>query len=174
MPITLSNTSISGIGVGGLGSEVVTSALIATNTINRDRFAANAIPTYLVVQRSSAQSLGGDSGWNNHLTLTFSTTFSTRCLFTYYTSNGWESGACFGYARFILNGSKIGQNFMVGKQTANNGAGAGCGVWFADVGAGTHTITAQHRNTGGGSTWQSPFFSADGEAGNTLGVWYYA
>jgi hypothetical protein len=172
MPITLSNTSISGIGSGGLGSGVITGTTVASGTINKDRLAGSAIANYLVGSRSSAQGMGGDVGWTDHLSFTFSTSFATRVLFLWCVSNGYEASETRGYHRFILNGSKIGYDAYTGSWAANNSAGAGSSSAVADVGAGTHTILIQQAK-GGGGTWYSPYHTADGEGANTLGVFYY-
>lgn len=172
MPITLSNTTISGLTAGGIDSGVITSASIEGSTIAFDRFADSAKATYLVGSRSSAQGQGGDVGWTDHLSFTFSVSFSTRVMFLWQVSNGYESGQTRGFHRFILDGSKIGYNACTGCIAANNGAGAGSNAWYADIGAGTHTILIQQAHSGGG-TWYSPYWTVDGEGANTLGVFYY-
>jgi hypothetical protein len=172
MPITLSNTSISGLTAGGIDSGVITGTTIANGTINKDRLAGSAIATYLVGQRSSAQGMSGDTGWTDHMSFTFSTSFSTRILVLFCAENGWESSTTTGFHRLILNGGKIGYNVCTGRIMANNGAGAGSTSWVADVGAGTHTILVQQAMSGGG-TWYSPYWTVDGEGANTLGVFYY-
>jgi hypothetical protein len=172
MAITLSNTTISGIGSGGIGSGVITGDTIASGTISGDRLASSARANYLVGSRSSAQGMGGGVGWTDHISFTFSVSYSTRVMFLFCSENGYESSTTYGFHRFVLNGNKIGYNACTGRQMANNCAGAGNNAWYADVSAGTHTITVQQAQDGGG-TWYSPYWTVDGEGANTLGVFYY-
>ena len=65
-------------------------------------------------------------------------------------------------------------NACVAKQSTANSAGSGCVIWDKQyLPAGTHTVTVQIRNTISGSTWVTPYWSADGQTANTLSVMYY-
>jgi len=124
--------------------------------------------------RNSGQSLGGDSGWNDHMSTTFTCGVACRIFIVVQVSSGYESGPALGFMRILVDGNKVGYNWCAGKQNTSNAANAGSGLWFADVSAGSHTVMIQARNTAGGSTWITPYWSVDGEGANTLGVLYYA
>jgi len=164
MAISILNTNITGLAAGGLPSSIITSGNLASS----GRLTMDC--TY----RNSAQSLGGDSGWVDHLSMTFTAGVSQRCMVMFFVSMGYESGAVRGFFRILMDGSQIGYWWTGGRQHEANCAGATPGWWHADVGSGGHTVKIQARNSIGGSTWQTPYWSADGEGSNTLGVLYYA
>ena len=163
MPITIQDTSITGLGAGGLPSSVITSSNYASS-------GRLAITTAI---RNSAQSLGGDSGWQDHLSTSFTAGVACRAMFFLMEGVTWESGNVRGFMRFVLDGSVIGHAWCAGKQSGNNNGHAGNGLWYADVSAGSHTILVQARNVPG-STWQTPYWSVDGEGVTMLTVLYYA
>jgi hypothetical protein len=171
MAITLGSSTISGLTSGGLPSGSVTNSNIATSTITGDKLATNAKVYYTVSARNSNMSLGGDSGWNDYISFTFSSTYGGNIMVVNTNSMGWESGACYAFGRFILDGSKIGVNFLVGRQTNYNSAACGSGCWYGNVAAGTHTILLQYRNTS--ATWQSNMWSYDETCVNCLALAYY-
>ena len=173
MPITLGNTTIAGIAQGGLPNGVVLNATFSSGTIARDRLANSAVINYTATSRNSTQSLAGDSGWNTHISFTFSTSFAGRILLIATIPISFESGPVQGFARFVVNGSKVGSNWCAGRQTTANTCTAGSSTWFADVPAGTNTVTLQIRNVVGGSTWQTPSFSADETSMNVLAIGHY-
>jgi hypothetical protein len=125
--------------------------------------------------RTSQHSLGGDSGWVDHLSMAFTLTKDdTDVLFLYSSSSSYESGPVQGFARILLDGVMIGYNSCVGKQADNNSAGPGTVIWHKQsVSAGTYTVKIQIRNTQGGSTWITPYYDADGQTANTLTIMYY-
>lgn len=124
--------------------------------------------------RNGGQSLGGDSGWNDHMSTSFTCGVACRILIIVQISSGFESGPAQGFFRILVDGSKVGYSWMGGKQSTANSAGSGSSLWTADVGAGSHTVMIQARNIAGGSTWITPYWQVDGEGANTLGVLYYA
>lgn len=124
--------------------------------------------------RTSGHSLGGDSGWVDHMSTTFTCGVACRIFIVVQVSSGYESGAVQGFMRILVDGSKVGYNWCAGKQSTANAAASGSGLWFADVSAGSHTVMIQARNSAGGTTWITPYWSVDGEAANTFGVLYYA
>jgi hypothetical protein len=124
--------------------------------------------------RNGGQSLSGDSGWNDHMSTTFTCGVACRIFIIVQISSGYESGPAQGFFRILVDGNKVGYSWMGGKQSTANSAGAGSGLWYADVSAGSHTVMVQARNTAGGSTWITPYWQVDGEGANTLGVLYYA
>lgn len=129
--------------------------------------------TTLVAYQNSAQSYVNDSGWVDHVSLSFTTGVACRIMVWGMVSSGYESGAVQGFMRFILDGSQIGYAWCAGKQSTANSAGSGSSCAYADVSAGSHTIKIQARNTQGGSTWITPYFSVEGQGANSLGVMYY-
>jgi hypothetical protein len=163
MPIQLLDTTITGLGAGGLPSGVVTSSTMSSS--GRFYSAHTA--------RTSTQTLNGDSGWQDHLSLSFTAGVSCRAMFWFLPSITYELNEVQGFFRFVLDGSMIGYNWCSGKQSSSNNGQAGFGHWYADVSAGSHTILIQARNLLSG-TWITNYWTADGEAGNTLGVIYYA
>lgn len=171
MPITLGTNTISGLSVGGLPAGSVTNSNIASGTIAGDRLATNAKIYYNVAHRNSNASYGGDSGWNDFMSLTFSSTYGGHFLVFITMSAQYESGPVQAFGRFLLNGSKIGVNFNIGRQTNNNSSMPGQGLWSGNVGAGTHTIMFQVRNLAG--TWQTNIWGRDETAAHNLVVGYY-
>lgn len=97
--------------------------------------------------RNSGQSLSGDSGWNDHMSTTFTCGVACRIFIVVQVSSGYESGAVQGFMRILVDGNKVGYSWCAGKQNTANAANAGSGLWFADVSAGSHTVMIQARNT---------------------------
>jgi hypothetical protein len=173
MPITLGSNTITGVSAGGYDSGVFTSGNFASATINRDKLASNALVQYVVGQRNSDISLGGDSGWNDYFSFTFSVSYSCRIMVLGFWGCSWESGPGQTYERFLINGSKIGWNTCIGRQTTANTAAGASSHAYGDVAAGTHTVMMQVRNVAGGSTWRSVNWTADGESAATMAVACY-
>jgi len=163
MPISIIDTTLTGLAAGGLPAGV----------INSSNYASSGRLAITTAIRNSAQSLSGDSGWQDHVSLAFTTGVASRAMFFFMPGVTWESGAVQGFYRFVLDGSKIGYNWCGGRQSAGNNGHSGSGLWFADVSAAAHTIKIQARNVPG-STWQTPYWSADGEGVNMLTALYYA
>ena len=161
--------------LGALASlSSVTTSQISDGAVTAAKLGSNAVFFTQFSARTSQHTLSGDSGWQDHITMTFTTNRACSCLFVYSSSSSYESGAVQGFARLMLDGTMIGYNSAVAKQSTANSAGAGTCIWDKQsVSAGTHTITVQLRNTVGGTTWISPYWSADGQTANTLGVLYY-
>lgn len=160
-------------------------ANIANGALLTDKFADNAVTLSKIATgglfftqfatRTSEQALVGDSGWVDHLSMTFTVGKQCSCLFLYSSSSSFESGPVQGFARLILDGSMIGYNSCVAKQSTANAAGAGTVQWDRqNIGAGSHTIKVQLRNTQGSSTWRTPYWNVDGQTANTLGALFYA
>lgn len=170
-----------------LGTKANTSSLGALATLNSvansnlndgivtsAKLAGSGRMTIATAARTSSHGLGGDSGWVDHLSVSFTTGVACRIAMVFCESCTYESGAVTGFGRFLVDGSKVGYNFMLGKQSTANSGAAGSGLWYADVSAGSHTVMVQVRNSAGGTTWYTPYWSVDGEVANTLGVWYYS
>ena len=164
MPIQLLDTSITGLGSGGLPAGIIT----ASNLASTGRLTMDC--TY----RNSSHGLGGDSGWQDHLSMSFTAGVAQRCMVMFFVSIGYEAGAVRGFFRILMDGSMIGYHWAGGRQHAANCSAAGSGWWYADVSAGSHTIMIQARNSIGGTTWYTPYWNDAGEGSNTLGVLYYA
>jgi hypothetical protein len=161
MSIQLLDTTITGLGAGGLPAGTVTSSSLA----------ASGRLTCASAARTSGQTLNGDSGWQDHLSVSFTCGVACRILMILTTSIGYESNTQ-GFFRFLVDGSKVGYNFQAGMQSDRNSAGAGSGSYWADVSAGSHTVMVQARNVVG--TWITPYYSVDSGVANTLAVLYYA
>lgn len=163
MPIQLLDTTITGLASGGLPSGVITSSTLSSS----------GKLTCASAARTSQHTLNGDSGWQEHLSVSFTCGVACRILMMATPSIGYEGGSVQGFFRFILDGNKVGYNFCAGKQSDGNSAGAGSGSYWADVSAGSHTVTIQARNATSG-TWITPYWSVDSGVANTLAVLYYA
>lgn len=124
--------------------------------------------------RTSQHSLSGDSGWVDHLSMDFTVGKTCNAMFMYSNSSSYESGPVQGFARLILDGTMIGYNSCVAKQSTANAAGPGTVFWDKqNISAGSHTVKVQIRNTQSGTTWITPYWSADGQTANTLCALYY-
>lgn len=168
-----------------IASNAVVAAKIANNAVTTDKLNSEAVTLAKLnssglfmtqfAARTSSQSLVGDSGWVDHLSMTFTVGKACNALFLYSSASSFESGPVQGFARIILDGTMLGVNSCVAKQSTANAAGSGT-VFYDKQGisAGTHTVLIQVRNTQGGSTWQTPFYSTDGNTGNILGALFYA
>lgn len=163
----------------------VTSAKLAANAVTNEKINAEAVSLAKLgysglfmtqfAQRTSQQSLSGDSGWQDHLSMTFTVGKQCNALFLYSSSSSFESGVVQGFARILVDGNMIGANSCVAKQSTANAAGAGTVFWeLQNISAGSHTVKVQVRNTQSGSTWITPYWSADGQTANTLGALFYA
>lgn len=163
-PTLGSLAALNSVSASNISDGAVTAAKLGSNAVFLTQFSA----------RTSQHSLGGDSGWVDHLSMDFTVNRTCSCLFIYSSSSSFESGVVQGFARLILDGTMIGYNSAVAKQSTANAAGSGTCIWDKQgVTAGTHTIKVQLRNTAGGSSWITPYWSADGQTANTLGVVYY-
>jgi hypothetical protein len=152
----------------------VTTSKIADGNVTSQKLSGTGRFTVATGVRTSGQSLGGDSGWNDHMSASFTCGVAQRIMIVATIGASYESGPVQGFMRILVDGGKVGYQWCAGKQSTANSAGSGSGCWYADVGAGAHTVMVQARNSAGGSTWITPYWSVDGEGANTLGVMYYA
>ena len=141
MPITLGDTSITGLGVGGLPAGTVTAASLASG----------AVREYQLVEAgtTSNRSLVGDSGWVTHLTVTFTTNQSCTVFCHAGFAHGFEEGVVALHGRFRLDSSATTSELQVFKQgfSSNFSFGAhNLEGFFTSVSAGAHTIDLQVRN----------------------------
>ena len=173
---TLDNTGkLSATSFAGDGSQLtnIVNAALANNTITSSKMAISGFFKTQFAERSATHSLGGDSGWVDHLSMTISVGQTCNALFTYISSSSYESGAVQGFARILVDGNWIGRNSCVARQSASNHAGSGAVMWdYQNLPAGNHTITVQVRNNQGGTTWITPYWS-DGGTSNILGAMFY-
>jgi hypothetical protein len=173
MPITLGSNTITGVSAGGYDSGIFTASNFASATISKDKLASSSVVQYLGGYRNSNASYGGDSGWNDFFSFTFSVTYACRIMVLGFWGCSWESGASQDYERFLIDGNKIGWNSCIGRQTTANTCAGGSSHAYADVSAGTHTLLMQVRNSVGGTTWQTNYWTVDGEGATTMVIAYY-
>lgn len=167
-------TSTSTAALGALAARAtVNGSFIDNGSITSPKLASTGRFAVVTAARNSGQSLSGDSGWNDHLSVAFTCGVACRIMIIMQVSSGYESGPAQGFMRILVDGGKVGYNWCSGKQSTANSAGSGSSLWYADVSAGAHTVMIQARNIAGGSTWITPYYSVDGEGANTLGVFYY-
>jgi hypothetical protein len=157
----------------------MTRAVDLANVINADgvalpQIARNGLFFTAFAFRTSQQSLVGDSGWVDHLTSNVTVAKQCSLLIIYSSSSSFENGPVQGFARLLVDGTMVGFNSCCAKQSTANAAGSGTVFWdVQNIAAGAHTIKVQVRNTQGGSTWITPYFDADGQTANTLGLIFY-
>lgn len=117
------------------------------------------------------RSLVGDSGWVDHLEVTFTTTkISTLQCFGQF-SHGYESGYVFTSGRFELDGTSSTESLQIFKvgHSSNHSFGAHNMIgFFPNVSAGSHTIKLQVRNSGAGTTAIMNYFD---DAANGDHIW---
>jgi hypothetical protein len=143
MAITISDTTITGVGVGGLPNEIINISTFANST----RRWKTAVGT-------STSTPGGqaDTGWISHVSVTFTVTeASSTVMIRYDGCHGYEQGAgnVGGYA--VLSGatSASGSEMQICKQGySNNFAfGSHCYNWvFTGCATGSTTCTFYCRN----------------------------
>jgi len=158
----------------------MTRAVDLANVINADgvalpQIARNGLFFTTFATRTSQQTLIGDSGWVDHLSTSITVAKQCSLLVIYSSSSSFESGPVQGFARLVVDGGTIGNNSCCAKQSTANAAGSGTVFYdVQNIAAGAHTIKVQLRNTQGGSTWITPYFDADGNTANILGLLFYA
>jgi hypothetical protein len=164
---------ISQIITNSIAENAVATAKLADSSVTSAKLATSAKFTALVAYQNSGQSYAGDSGWVDHLSLTFTTSVACRVMVWGMVSSSYESGVVQGFMKLLMDGSQIGYIWCAGKQSTANSAGSGSSCAYADVAAGSHTVKIQARNSAGSSTWITPYFQVDGQGANSLGVMYY-
>lgn len=160
----------------GIADSAVTAAKVADGAINNAKLGSSGRFTTQFNARSSTHSLGGDSGWVDHLSMSFTTSQIGPLLVLYHSSSSYESGAVEGFARLLVDGNVIGYPSCVAKQSTANSAGSGSLSWdIQTLSAGSHTVKVQLRNTNSGTIWQTPYWG-NGTVGasNILGIVHYA
>jgi hypothetical protein len=164
MPITLNDTTITGLGVGGLPAGSVNSTTLASGTIAE----------YQMVEAgtTSNRSLVGDSGWVTHLTVTFTTTISCTVFCHAGFAHGFEEGVVVLHGRFRLDSSATTSELQVFKQGFSSNFSFGSHSlhgFFTSVAAGAHTIDLQVRNYAGGTEARMNYFD-NNNAGDRIFV----
>lgn len=171
----LTYTPVNPASLGALATlNTVSTSTISDGAVTGAKLGSNALFLTQFNVRTSQHTLSGDSGWVDHLSITFTTGRVCNCLFLYTSSASYESGAVQGFARIILDGVQVGYNTAVAKQSTANSAGSGTCMWDRqNVSAGSHTVTIQLRNSQGATTWITPYWTVDSNTGNLLGVLFY-
>jgi len=167
MPITISDTTISGVGVGGLPNEIINISTFASST----RRWKNAYTT-----KDGADGGGGDTGWINHISLSFTVTeASSTVMIRYDGCQGYEEGAgnvC-GYAALSGATSASGNEMQICKQgySSNFAFGSHEYNWvFTGCATGSTTCTFYVRNYN--ATAYANYFSPGYTNRANLQVWY--
>lgn len=118
---------------------------------------SSSVREYLQVSASTTtdRSLVGDSGWVDHLSVTFTANQSCTVLCFANFAHAREDGPVNTAARFILDNSTTTDEMQIFKQgfgaSYSFGAHSSYGI-FNNVSAGSHTIKLQARNSASGST----------------------
>jgi hypothetical protein len=118
---------------------------------------SSSVREYQQVSASTTtdRSLVGDSGWVDHLSVTFTTNQSCTVLCFANFAHAREDGPVNTAARFILDNSATTDEMQIFKQgfgaSYSFGAHSSYG-FFNNVSAGSHTIKLQARNSASGST----------------------
>lgn len=164
-----------GAAVANIANGSLVTAKLADSAVTLPKLAYGGLFFTQFATRTSEHALIGDSGWVDHLSMSFTVGKQCNALFLYSSSSSFESGPVQGFARLILDGTMIGYNSCVAKQSTANAAGAGTVQWDRQsLAAGSHTIKVQLRNTQATSTWRTPYWNIDGQTANTLGALFYA
>lgn len=111
------------------------------------------------------RSLAGDSGWVDHLSITFTPTVSCTVLCFANYAHGREDGPVNVAARFILDGGTTTQEVQIIKQGIGSSYGFGAHSsfgFFTSVSAAAHTVKLQVRNSASGSTGVMNYFGQPG------------
>lgn len=121
---------------------------------------------------STNRTLAGDSGFVDHLSVTFTTTKvqTLQCIAQF--SHGYESGQVMLAGRFDLDGSSQSTELQVFKQ--GHGLNMSHGShnlhgFFTNVSAGSHTVTIQVRNSTSSTTAIMNYFD-DANNGDNIFV----
>jgi hypothetical protein len=165
--------TVSGISLSGTVTTSGNLTLGGTLSVASSNLATSAKFTALTAYQNTTQSYSGDSGWVDHLSLTFTAGVACRVMVWGMVSSGYESGTVQGFMKLLMDGTQIGYIWCAGKQASANSAGSGSSCAYVDVAAGSHTVKIQARNNQGGTTWITPYFQVDGQGANSLGVIYY-
>jgi len=154
MPITLGDTSITGLAAGGLPAGSVTAASLASG----------AVPEYQVVEaaRTDNLQLNGDSGWVSYMTASFTTTQTCTVFCHAGFAHGFEEGVVVLHGRFRLASSgATTSELQVFKQGFSSNFAFGAHSlhgFLTSVGAGSHTVHMDLRNYAGGTQAKMNWF----------------
>lgn len=121
--------------------------------------------------RSDDVGFGGNTGWVNYLSVSFTTTRTDVIMCTAHWSASYESSAIQPYARIVLSdGTTSPASLKLAVQFDINRAIAGHGFqWSVQRPAGSYTATLQVGNFDGGSTWITNYWGG----ADTFGVRYF-
>ena len=135
-----------------------------------------AVAEYSVATNGTTanRTLNGDSGWQSHLSTTFTTTQSCTILCFANFSHGYESGAVDTVGRFQIDGGTVTDQVQIFKQGFGSNMAFGAhsmSGFFTSVSAGSHTITCQVRNAQASTTAIMNYFD-NGGSGDRMWVLY--
>lgn len=125
-----------------------------------------------ITSTSTDRSLGGDSGWVTHLSISFTPAITGPVQMWAFCSPTFESGAVDGRARFVIDSTAYNDNSpTIAYQFNINRATGSHKLWgFAgNISASAHTAYFQVRNVAGGTTWIMNYFTGS----DYFGIVYY-
>ena len=123
------------------------------------------------ISTTTNRTLTGDSGWVDHLEVTFTTTQTSTLQCFGQFSHGYESGTVYTSGRFELDGTSYTESLQIFKvgHSSNHSFGAHNMIgFFPNVSAGSHTIKLQVRNSSSGTTAIMNYFD---DAANGDHIW---
>jgi hypothetical protein len=106
MPITIGNTTIAGLGVGGLPSGVVNSTTLANSSVTRDKIGYNGQVLQTIITQDSSQTTTQNADTARLETTITPTSTSSRILVRASIFSAFDNGN--GYWGMQRNGSNIG------------------------------------------------------------------
>lgn len=119
--------------------------------------------------------LVGDSGWVDHISVTFTTTEVGPVECYFHGVQGYESGAVNALGRFELDSTTTSTECQIFVQgwTSNKSFGSQNAYgFFEDVSVGSHTIIFQARNPQSGTTGKLNYFNPGSYAADRIQVIY--
>lgn len=132
---------------------------------------SQTLPKWAETRTNANRSLVGDSGWVNHLSLTFTSTRTDMIHMFFNASQAYESGVVSFYFRFSLDGTIYDPGVLSAYQLGQNRAAGGHATDYAvEKSAGSHTAIVQVRNPTGGSTGIMNYF---GGGYDVFSCYYY-
>ncbi len=156
-----------------LGTSGDTFSIPSGVTLSNSGTASGFDTEYSIAHTSTTtnRTLTGDSGWVDHLEVTFTTTKTSTLQCFGQFSHGYESGVVHTSGRFDLDGTSYTESLQIFKvgHSSNHSFGAHNMIgFFPNVSAGSHTIKLQVRNSSSGTTAIMNYFD---DAANGDHIW---
>ena len=156
-----------------LGDSGDTFTIPSGGTITNNGTATGFDTEYSIEHTSTTtnRTLSGDSGWVDHLEVTFTTTKTSTLQCFGQFSHGYENGTVHTSGRFELDGTSYTESLQIFKvgHSSNHSFGAHNMIgFFPNVSAGSHTIKLQVRNSSSGTTAIMNYFD---DAANGDHIW---